>query len=87
MKFTTLNEEPNMGKVWSDDKSICYGLYGQVGTLLDRGILTEINTGRDKWVFIPKGAEESGQCEPMPTKESLKAMLKIFFVENADDAE
>ena len=85
MKFTTLKNEPNMGKVWNNDKTVCYGIYGQAGTLLEKGVLYEINAGREMWVFIPINEIEQGQCVPQPSKEALKGFLRLRLVDPKTD--
>jgi len=85
MRFTTLKNEPNLGKVWNDDRTVCYGMYGQVGTLLDKGILVEIDeTSRDNWIFISAN-EEQGECSPQPSKEALKGFLQLRLVEKGSE--
>jgi len=84
MRFTKFKNEPNMGKVWNDEKTVCYGIYGQVGTLLDKDVLFEINAGREMWVFIPMDGKELGECLPQSSKEALKGMLQLRLVETED---
>ena len=81
MRYTTFKDCPNIGKVWNDAKTVCYGIYGNVGALLDRGILRSINTGREMWIFMDASTGNNGECIPHPSKGSLKGWLSMHLVE------
>jgi len=90
MKFTTFKNTPLMGKVYNDDKTKCYGMYGQVGTLLEKGILYDIDVGREMWIFLIADNEgnikEYGECVPQPSKEALKGFFKLRLIEKGEDS-
>ena len=77
-----------MGKVYNDDKTKCYGIYGQVGTLLEKGILYDIDCGREMWIFLLADSngevKEYGECVPQSSKEALKGFLQLRLVERED---
>ena len=93
MRFTISKKDPNIGKVWNDDKTVCYGVYGQVGALLDSGILVEIDTGRENWIFVEARPDidpdvnqiANGVCVPQASREALKGWLKLHLVEGGGE--
>ena len=75
MKFTTLKNNPLIGKVYNDNKNVCLGLYGQVGVLLEEDILRDTDAGKETWIFLPANAIAAGYCAPQASKVALKAYL------------
>jgi hypothetical protein len=60
MKFFKYSTFDNIGLAKSDDKSKCYGMYGEIKALREAKILEEIS-GRAKdtdWIFIENVNDE-----------------------------
>jgi len=81
MKFTNLKNNPLIGKVYNDDKTKCFGLYGQVGSLLEAGILYDINAGREMWIFLDQRTDSEGTCIPQPSRDALIGWLTYKLAE------
>ena len=81
MKFLKTKKE-GIGRAYSDDKAIRYGLYGQVGVLLESGILEEVSVGKEKyqkWIFLKSDEIENGDSLMYDTKDELKQALRNRF--------
>lgn len=48
-----VGSEDSIRKVWSDDKSQCYGIVGTVEDLTKSGILTFCDYPDETWVYLP----------------------------------